>query len=379
MIRSLTKSCALALAVVLTTVVCVPAPALAGDYTYGGSNYGYGNDNQPASSGEMGRSMGGATGMAIGAVGGAALAAVLAKTTAVAAMGPLGVTLVIAGVTATSLLLGSKVFSTLGQSLERSLGTKNFWTMIGATLGAIACIGLLPATGIFAGPAGLLMKGLIGGIAGGTLARLFSNQLNYIATPRILFPAVGGLLAAVGGMGPIGAIGGVVFGYVIGSVMDSVYFADRQRSVSSYVDEAGNKVSNATSGISGWFQGIKDWISGKTNIAKDFVSDNLRDDQYYNSYYDSGYSSAYGSNTYKDPYAVNYNSSYSGQNLSSSYNGYQDAYSEFLRLNNNGASIEDRRQALDNLRRQSESYGNARNSAYGVSGSYNYGSFDYGY
>ena len=380
MVRWLRKSFSLALAAVMMTVLVLPSPAMAGDRYYGdyyGGSYGSSNWGKGVEKGggELGRSLGGAMGMAVGAIGGAALASAVVKAAGIAAMGPLATVLTISAITAGSLFLGSKVFSTLGQSLERSMGAKNLWTMIGAAGGAVAAIALLGTAGVFAGPAGLLFKALIGGVVGGSIARLLSGVLETVATPRILYAAVGGLIAAVGGMGFAGAIGGIAFGYVIGSIMDSVYFADRNRTLKGYVNEGRYKAGNIFDKLSYSVNRVKAWVSGKLGRAGNAVRRNWDEDYsnpYYKQYYDRGYSTGYDYN--RPRYTVDYRRSGGNSSLSASYNSRNDAYNTFLRLNNNpGASADERYRALENYRRSNMEYMNNRTG-------YDYGSdWQYGY
>lgn len=384
--KRLRKGLSVVLMAVMMTVLCLPAPVAAGDQYYndyyGGNTGGSYNDGKgvETAGGELGRSLGGATGMAIGAIGGSALAAAAVSAAGIASLGTLATTLTIATITAGSMFLGSKVFSTLGQSLERSMGAKNLWTMVGAALGAVACIALIGSTGMFAGPAGLLLKALIGGIAGGTLARLFSNQLEAISTPRILYAAMGGLVAAVGGMGFVGALGGIAAGFVLGSIMDSVYFADRQRSLSGYVEEGKDKAGSIMSKFTGWTSSIKNWISGKTGGVGNWVEDNWDKDSnndsynnYYNSGWDSGYQTNYGDYGKSNYSSVNYTTGYKGdQDYGQRNTDYRDSYQTFINMNNNpNASIEDRRRALEDVRTSNTNlhdYG----SSYGNNWQYDY-------
>jgi hypothetical protein len=373
------KGVSVALMAIMMTVICLPAPVMAGDRYYddyygGSSNFGKGIEK---GGGEVGRSLGGATGMAIGAIGGAAIASAVVKAAGIAALGPLATALTISAITAGSLFLGSKVFSTLGQSLERSMGSKNLWTMLGAAGGAVAAIALLGSAGIFAGPAGLLFKALIGGVVGGSLARLFSGALETIATPRILYAAVGGLVAAVGGMGFAGAIGGVAFGFLLGSIMDSVYFADRNRTLGGYVNQGKGTVGGIMDKFRGWTSNIKNWLSGKTNGVGNWAERNWDRDSsnsHYNDYYDQGYNYGYG-NQYdgygQTNYKVDYTRGYQGnQDYGQRYDSYRDDYQEFLRLNNDpNASIEARRRALENVRRSNV---NLHDYGSSFSGSFNY-------
>lgn len=382
MTRLLKKSFSVMLAAVMLTVMCLPSTVLAGDKYYDnyyGGSYGsnFGKGTQTAG-GELGRSLGGATGMAIGAIGGAALASAVVKAAGIAAMGPLATVLTISAITAGSLFLGSKVFSTLGQSLERSMGAKNLWTMVGAALGAVAAVALLGSTGIFAGGAGLIFKALIGGIAGGTLCRLLSGVLETVATPRILYAATGGIIAAVGGMGFAGAIGGIAFGYLLGSIMDSVYFADRNRTTSSYIQEGTYKAETLMDKLKNSVSRIKNWVAGKTGGIKNTIQNNWDDDysnQYYGNYYNTGYNTGYnyGNDNYGQAnYTVNYQGSYGTQGYTNGYNDYRSAYTDFINLNNDpNASVEMRRDALERVRQSNMNMNNNFPSSYG--------SFNYGY
>ena len=179
----------------------------------------------PVMADNVARTLGGAAGLAAGSMAGAALSSAVIGAAGIASMPavvPLVITTSIVGASAWT---GAKVFSKLGLKLDEVAGPKATWTMLGATLGTVAALALIPATGIFLGPAGLVLKALIGGVAGGSIAALFSDQLESVATPRNIYAAAGGTVGALIGGVP-GAVAGGVGGYAIGGILDDNFFAD---------------------------------------------------------------------------------------------------------------------------------------------------------
>lgn len=232
-----------AVAICLLGSVCLPAPALAEN---------------------MGRTLGGAAGLAAGSMGGAALASSVISAGGLAALGPLGPLLVGTAIVAASAWGGSKAMSYLGYELDQAMGPKAVWTMLGATLGAVAALALIPAAGPFVGPLGLVVKGLVGGVAGGALAGLFSKQLEAVATPRTLYAAAGGAIGAVAGGIP-GAIAGVAGGYTVGAVMDENFFAKEDE----YWNEGHRRDTRGRSQVRDRFtdarDDIQDWVYDRTD------------------------------------------------------------------------------------------------------------------
>lgn len=179
----------------------------------------------PVQADNIARTLGGAAGLAAGSMAGAALSSAVIGAAGIASMPAVVPLLISTSIVGASAWGGAKVFSKMGLKLDEVAGPKATWAMLGATLGTVAAIALIPATGIFLGPAGLIVKALIGGIAGGSIAALFSDQLETIATPRNMYAAAGGAVGAVVGGIP-GAIAGVAGGYGVGAMLDNAFFAD---------------------------------------------------------------------------------------------------------------------------------------------------------
>lgn len=240
--------------------------------------------------GEMGRTVGGTVGLAAGMLGGAALASAVVSAGAVAAMGPLAVILIGSAITLGGGFVGSKLLSHGGQKLTEMLGKQNTWMMIGAVAGTIAALALIPALGPFAGAGGLVVKGLIGGVVGGVLGRLFSNQLEALATPRNLMTGIGGVLGGLAGGIP-GAVAGAAGGFALGSILDDHFFAKPGDSINNYlpIDEAGRLWDRVTDAG----RDVRDWTSNRMQDGRDMWNDNWYENQYNDPYYQHGYQYAY--------------------------------------------------------------------------------------
>lgn len=278
------------------------APGTDGYYqrAYGGQGFSDWDRRGRASSGqEPGRTVGGSVGMAAGFIGGAALASVVIGAAGVAAWGPLAVSLIGSAITMGGAFAGAKLFSNLGGNLTEALGKDNMWMMIGAVAGAVAAIALLPATGIFAGAAGLLAKGMIGGLVGGVVARLFSNQLEAIATPRNLMLGMGALVGGLGGGIP-GAIAGAVGGYALGAIMDDHFFSQPGDSVGNYLPFDTNSGTSIFDSLKNAGSNISNWLSGKKNSSQQWFNENYygSHDPYYQHYYQQAYQGSYGTPYY---------------------------------------------------------------------------------
>jgi len=179
----------------------------------------------PVRADNVGRTLGGAAGVAAGSMAGFAITSAVFKAAGMATMAPLVKLMIGVSIVGAAAWGGAKLLSHVGLALDRAMGPKAVWMMLGATIGTIAAISLISSAGIFAGPVGLIAKGLIGGLAGGTLFGLFHRELETIATPRTLYAAAGGTIGAIVGNVP-GALAGAAGGYALGAVMDEGFFAD---------------------------------------------------------------------------------------------------------------------------------------------------------
>lgn len=333
-----------------------------GDSRYQGRyNDGYYNDRyddgdwdsrgQSSQGQEPGRTVGGSLGMAAGLVGGAAIAHAVIGAAGIAAWGPLAVFLIGSAITVGGAFAGAKLFSHFGGKFTQALGRDNMWMMIGAAIGAVAAIALIPVAGPFVGAAGLIAKGMIGGIAGGVLGKLFAPQLETIATPRNLMLGVGAVVGGLGGGIP-GAIAGAVGGYALGAIMDDHFFSQPGDSVSNYLP-FGNRggVRGITDSIADGWDRLTSWGRDKKDDATDWWDDNYHRDQRYDPVYRQSYEYGRGrsfgydapfdySYQYDRPYAptgmADYrdyrDESYRGA-VNSAYNGQmsRDAYEEYMR------------------------------------------------
>ncbi len=172
----------------------------------------------------LGRTLGGAGGIAVGSFGGAAIASAVIKGAGLASMGPIAPILVGTAITAGGAFIGAKVLSHGGAWMDRALGPDMTWTLVGATAGAVAGFALLPSLGPFAGPAGRVVGAALGGVVGGLLGKIFAPGLQHYATTKMIYTATGALLGGAG-MGIPGALIGAVGGYTLGSIFDNNFFA----------------------------------------------------------------------------------------------------------------------------------------------------------
>jgi len=230
----------------------------------------------PAHADNVHRTLGGAAGTAAGALGGAALASAVIAGAGIASWGPLAVLLVGSAITVGGGFLGAKIGSFGGLSLDRALGYEGIWTMYGAAFGAIAAIALIPALGPLAGAGGLVVKGLIGGLAGGVLGRLFADELESVASPRNIYAGVGGLLGGLG-FGIPGAIAGAVGGYAMGAIFGDHFFADEDRYAEDYLDDARDWGHDWTDRFEDWSWDVRDWFGDRRDDAEDFWDERWND------------------------------------------------------------------------------------------------------
>jgi hypothetical protein len=179
----------------------------------------------PVQADNIARTLGGAAGLAAGSMAGAALSSAVIGAAGIASMPAVVPLLISTSIVGASAWGGAKLFSKLGLKVDEVAGSKATWTILAATIGTVAALALIPATGIFLGPTGLVIKALIGGVIGGSIGALFSDQLETVATPRNIYAAAGGAVGAVVGGIP-GAIAGVAGGYGVGAMLDNAFFAD---------------------------------------------------------------------------------------------------------------------------------------------------------
>ncbi len=333
----------------------------------GGYNGGSWDARGRASDGrELGRSLGGSVGMAAGFVGGAAIAAAVLKASVFATMGPLVPLLVGTAITLAGGFLGAKFLSKGGEWLTSKLGKQNTWMMIGSMIGTIAAIALIPTLGPFAGAGGLIVKGLIGGLAGGILGRLFANQLETLATPRMLMAGMGAVLGGLAGNIP-GAIAGLAGGYAMGAIFDDHFFSKPGDSIKNYLpDFSGitNSLRNAGSRIGDWANGVGDNLQDRWN--EDYYANQYGSSggyhYYQDPYYQTGYQYARGPDPYYDqPFAPSY--SYQAGDVafapSGAYGDYRSTYADTVAGMQGGANMGDMRMLLERQRQAEEAYRNS--------------------
>ncbi len=241
-----------------------------------------------AGNARLGRTLGGAAGIAAGSFGGAALAAAVIKGAGLATMGPVVPILVGSAITAGGAFLGAKLHSSLGQSGDRALGPGTTWTLVGAIAGSMLGYAFIPALGPFAGTAGRIIAAGVAGLAGGILAKLFAPQLDKIATPRNIYAGTGAVIGAVG-FGPVGAIAGAAGGYALGAIFGDNFFADKRSSPSGYMRNVQDEYYNVTDKFRDFKYTISDWFGNKTDRFGDRMRDNWdyydRPSAYYDDYY----------------------------------------------------------------------------------------------
>lgn len=320
------------------------------DYRYGDGYYNdrYENDTyrdwdrrgEESEGQEPGRTVGGSLGMAAGMVGGAALASAVIGAAGIAAWGPVAVTLIGSAITVGGAFAGAKLFSNLGGKFTEALGRDNMWMMIGTVIGAVAAIALITSTaGIFAGAGGLIIKGLMGGIAGGVLGKLFAPQLEALATPRNLMLGVGAVVGGIGGGIP-GAIAGAVGGYALGAIMDDHFFSQPGDRLGNYVPFGGGDSSGALNSIKDGWDRLMDWGSDKKDDAGDWWDRNYnRDDPVYRRSYDM----ARGRDSYS-PWDYDYQTygRYESDYRYNSRSDYRSSYNDVLRSAQEGRRIDSR-------------------------------------
>lgn len=252
----------------------------------GADTYKTRNPPDGAGNARLGRTLGGAAGIAAGSFGGAALAAAVIKGAGLASMGPIVPIIVGTAITAGGAFLGAKLLSSLGQSGDRMLGPGTTWTLVGAIAGSILGYALIPAMGPFAGPAGRIIAAGVAGLAGGILAKLFAPQLDKLATPRNIYAGAGAVIGAVG-FGPIGAVAGAAGGYALGAIFGDVFFADKSSSPGQYVDQVGWQASRLTNKARSWTDTIGDWFRDRTDNFQDRMHDNWNYYDQNSGYYDN--------------------------------------------------------------------------------------------
>lgn len=263
----------------------VAPEAFAGNYYNGGKTTSKGTEG-------VGRALGGAAGLAAGAFGGTALAASITAAAGGALVGIPGI-IVTSCVVAGLGLIGAKLGSAGGGWVDRTLGPDMTWTIFGASAGALLALMFLPL-GPVAGAMAPFLKVAIGGLVGGVLGKLFAPKLQSIATPKLIFAGLGGLVGGLG-FGIPGALAGVAGGYVLGGMFDKSFFTQPGRSLG---EDLG--VSNLFGGfgnIVNWFknrgQDVQDWVGNSSRTFQDRMYNNV-DDPYYRTA--RGYDSNWGYN-----------------------------------------------------------------------------------
>lgn len=219
----------------------------------------------------LGRTMGGAAGIAAGSMAGAALATAVIKSAGVAALGPLAPILIGTAITAAGAWIGAKGLSMVGQEGDRLLGPDMTWAIVGGIAGSVLGFTLLPSLGPFAGPMGRIIGAALGGFVGGTLGKIFAPTLDRVATPPVIYGATGALLGGVG-FGPVGALAGAAGGYALGRVMDRGFFIDphtRPRDVSRDIR---NEFAGVTDRFRDYRETLGDWVHGRANRFRDRLS-----------------------------------------------------------------------------------------------------------
>jgi hypothetical protein len=313
-------------------------------YGHGGGPWREGSPYDPAGRARLGRTLGGAAGIAAGSFGGAMLASAVIKAAGVAALGPIAPILVGAAITAGGAFLGAKAFSLAGQGLDRTLGPDATWTMVGGIAGAVAGFALLPALGPFAGPMGRVLGAGLGGFLGGALGKMLAPKLDRHATAPMIYGATGALLGGVG-FGVVGAVAGAAGGYVLGSIFDRNFFVDRNGSLRSTVADARDDVYDLRERFRDYRETVGDWVHDRV----DRFGDRLRtrwpyydhDSHYYDDYADSrrfvsqNYANAGGgSGIGYENYSSE--SAFSG-NLEQAKAAYYRALEDFQRVNASGS------------------------------------------
>ena len=204
--------------------------------------------------------------------------------------------------------------------------------MIGAAIGAVAAIALIPAAGPFIGAAGLVAKGMIGGLAGGILGKLFAPQLETIATPRNLMLGVGALVGGLGGGIP-GAIAGAVGGYALGAIMDDHFFSQPGDSISNYLPFGNNGGRSITDSIGDAWDRLTDWGERGSDRVSNWWDDNYhrdqRYDQTYRHYYEQGRGRNFGYDAPFD-YGYQYDYAYAPSSMAEAQTYRDEGYRNFM-------------------------------------------------
>lgn len=291
----------------------------------------------------LGRTLGGAAGIAAGSFGGAMLASAVIKAAGIAALGPVAPILVGTAITAGGAFIGAKGLSALGQAGDRLLGPGTAWTLVGGIGGAIAGFTLLPALGPLAGPAGRVIGAALGGIIGGTVAKLLAPKLDKVGTPAGIYGATGALLGGVG-FGPIGALAGAAGGYALGSIFDKNFFADRNGSLRSNYEDARDHVYDLRDKVGDWKDTVSDWFHNRTDRFRDRMSMRWNYYDHDSGYYDDYADSSQFVNQYTGWGQRGYGIGYQNYSSESGFNGglsdakarYYRALEEFQRVNASG-------------------------------------------
>ena len=246
----------------------------------------------PAKAENISRTLGGAAGLAAGSMAGAAISSAVIGAAGIASMPAIVPLLCSTAIVGASAWTGAKVFSKLGLALDRAAGPKAVWMMLGASLGAVAALALIPAVGPFVGTAGLICKGLLGGVVGGTLFGLLHKQLDYVATPRNIYAAAGGAIGAVAGGVP-GAIAGVAGGYTLGAVLDDGFFAEEDiYHMNKRARQDRRRYSDYRNDIEDWHYNRRERFAERRRLNSEYY-DQVEDCFYWqNDYEDDGYYNA---------------------------------------------------------------------------------------
>lgn len=315
----------------------------------------------PVQAANVSRTMAGAAGVAAGGFAGTALASAVVGAGGLASMPAVASVLVTTGIVAGCAWVGGKVASRLGLALDDSLGPDMTWTIIGASLGGLAALALIPALGPAFGAFGPIIKVMLGGAIGGVLAKFFAPQLESIATPTILYGAAGGVVGGLAGGIP-GALVGVAGGAALGKVMDEGFFADEDTSNRELWKRAQWKTRDTGDRFRQWRDDTFDWVNDRRECFEKRVKG---DEEYYRNYEDSfayecwdpaDYSEADG-----DPYfqaGRKYQRRSSKERtaeLSELKRDWRDALRDFEDANEDGSSV-DRRKALARVRKTEAAY-----------------------
>lgn len=324
----------------------VPPELLAQSYSPYGGNYGQGplsgfrnTTTYGTESAGVGRSLGGAAGLAGGAFAGTALASSIIA----AAGGATGALVGLPGIIVTSCvvaalgLIGAKLGSRIGAWTDKVLGPDTQWMLFGASVGAMLGLMFLPAMP-FAGAMAPILKVMIGGFAGGILGKLFWPKLQASATPKIIFAGLGGLVGGLG-FGIPGILAGSAAGFVMGGLFDRNLLSDPRRSTMN--DLGLDSLVSGVGGLSNWLKNrvadITDWVQNKSHNFQARMNNNYYSDPYYGaaySTYPSDFSVAdqrYSSPEYYQTYYPSYNTNYSGSsNLYDQKQNYNNSYQNFI-------------------------------------------------